>query len=389
MNAKADKKIRIAYLINHFGKGGGTENQLAILIRNIDRTRFEPHLLIMKPLWEEVNLDFGCKVTFLNTTSFLSLKFPAVLWRLVRYLRQHRIDIIQMFFFDARILGVMAGKLAGIKRIVASRRDFGYNLPDNRLSVLRFLRRFVDYMLVNAHRVKSMVVEKELFPAERITVIHNGVELDSNGGNDPLEEQGITLDDSRPILGMVANLRPVKRIDRFIDVASRLKRKDVQFVLIGWGPDPEKYWQMAREKGIMDRISTAHIVHDIDLIIKRFDVALLTSQSEGLSNSLIEYCLCGKPAAAFDIGGNAEILENDVTGYIIEDGDTTTMAEKVDYLLDHPDIAAEMGRKSAERAKEMFGVSKMVSSTEDFYKMIMQSNKDRKTAVVEENHVPG
>ncbi len=367
MSSTADKKIRIAYLINHFGKGGGTENQLATLIRNIDRTRFEPHLLIMKPLWEEVDLDFGCKVTFLNTTSFLSFRFPLVLFRLVKYLRRNRIDIIQMFFFDARILGVMAGKLAGTSRIVASRRDFGYNLSDNRLRVLKFLRRFVDYMLVNAHRVKSMVTEKELFPAERITVIHNGVELESNGGNDPLGEQGIKLDDSRPVLGMVANLRPVKRIDRYIEVAASISREDVQFVLIGRGDEAEEYQQMAAQKGIADRLYIVQIVHDIDQAIRRFDVALLTSQSEGLSNSLIEYCLCEKPAVAFDIGGNAEILDDGVTGYIVPDGDIAAMTGKVDYLLDNPEFAAEMGRKSAARAQEMFSISKMVRLTEKFY----------------------
>ena len=367
----SDKKIRIAYLINHFGKGGGTENQLATLIRHLDRSRFEPHLIILKPLWEEVDLNFGCEVTFLNITSFISLKFPRALWQLVRYLRRNRIDILQLFFFDARILGVMAGKLAGIKKIVACRRDFGYNLSVNRLRVLRFLRHLVDYMLVNAHRVKAMVAEKELFPAEKITVIHNGVRLESNGGVDPLVEQGIILDSSRPVLGMVANLRPVKRIDRFIEVAAGLKRKDVQFVLIGWGRDPEQYWDMASDKGIMDRVYSAHIVHDIDQIIRRFDVALLTSQSEGLSNALIEYCLCGKPAVAFDIGGNAEVIEDGETGYILPDGDVQGMIEKVDYLLDHPNFAAEMGRKSAALAQERFSIRKMVNANERFYEMIL------------------
>jgi glycosyltransferase involved in cell wall biosynthesis len=387
MSPTDNKKIRIAYLINHFGKGGGTENQLATLIRNIDRDRFIPHLIVLIPLWEETDLNLDCEVIFLDITSFLSFKFPLGFCRLVGLLRRLRIDILQMFFFDARILGVLAGKLAGVKKIVACRRDCRYNLDHWRLKMYRFLGRFVDYMLVNAHRVREMVTETEKFSHDRITVIHNGIQLESSRGNDPLAEHGLILNRSRPVVGMVANLRPVKRIDRFLEVAAKLNSRNVQLILIGWGRDPEKYKQMAKDLGIYDRFFMEHINHDVDQIIKKFDVALLTSQSEGLSNSLIEYCLCEIPTVAFNIGGNAEILDDGVTGYIVPDGDIAAMTEKVDYLLENPNFATEMGRKSAARAREMFSISKMVKSTEEFYEMIIQSDNRKAPSRSEDANV--
>jgi glycosyltransferase involved in cell wall biosynthesis len=388
-----DRKIRIAYLINHFGQGGGTENQLTALIKNIDRSRFEPCLIIMQPLWEvmislfeKMKLELDCKVVFLDITSFASLRAPFALWRVVRLLRKRRIDILQMFFFDARIFGAVAGKLAGVEKIVACRRDFGYNASANQMKILRFFNRFVDHILVNANRVAGMVAETEKFPLNKITCVYNGVEIVSTGNPCPLESNGVILDPNRPVVGIVANLRPVKRIDRFLQMASRIKDKSVQFVIIGKGKEPEKYYKMARELGLADRTYFKSIIHDVDKVMQSFTVGVLTSQSEGLSNSLIELSLNGIPTVAFDVGGNVEIIEDGKTGFILPDDDVAGLTEKVEYLLENPKIAIEMGKQGKIRAEKLFSMKKMVKSTEDFYLQILNMSETKQIDSVREIH---
>lgn len=389
-----NKKIHIAYLINHFGQGGGTENQLAVLIKNIDRSRFQPYLFIliplwddMTPLWEKMKVDLRCEVVFLNLTSFISFKAPLALWRLVRLLRSRRIDILQMLFFDARILGAVAGTLAGVRKIVACRRDFGLNVSSRQLKIIKFFNRFIDHVLVNAHRVAQMVTETEKFPFNKITCVYNGVKITPTNNPCPLEEHGVHLDPDKPVVGMVANLRVIKRIDRFLKMASRLKNKSVQFVIIGWGREPEKYYKMAEELHIADRTHFRFINHDVDKIMQRFTVGLLTSQSEGLSNSLIELALNGIPTVAFDVGGNAEIIEDGKTGFILPDDDITGLTQKVEYLLEHPEIALEMGRQGKLRAEIMFNVERMVQGTADFYLRLLDRSEAGQNDSIREIHV--
>lgn len=389
-----DGKVRIAYLINHFGRGGGTENQLAILIKNIDRNRFEPYLIVMIPLrddmipvWEDMKLSLGCEVIFLNLTSFASLKAPLVLWRLVRLLRSRRIDILQMFFLDARILGSVAGRLGGVRKVVACRRDFGFNVNARQLRIIRFFNHFVDHVLVNANRVALMVAETEKFPLSKITCVYNGVKIESTDNPCPLEEHGVHLDPDRPVVGIVANLRLIKRIDRFIEMASRLRNKSVQFVIIGLGRELEKYHRMAEELGVADRTYFRYINHDVDKIMRRFTVGVLTSQSEGLSNSLIELSLNEIPTVAFDVGGNAEVIEDGKTGFVLPDGDVAGLTEKVEYLLENPEVAIEMGKRGKVRAEKMFSVEKMVKATEDFYLRLLNASEIGRSASVRDFHV--
>jgi glycosyltransferase involved in cell wall biosynthesis len=117
-------------------------------------------------------------------------------------------------------------------------------------------------------------------------------------------------------------------------------------------------------------------VHDI---IGRFTVGILTSASEGLSNVLIEYALCGIPSVAFGVGGNSEIIVDGETGYVVPDGDEALMAEKIDFLLENPEVLKKFGQIARDMADAKFSVKNMVSKAEEFYIRILDEiAKDRK-----------
>jgi glycosyltransferase involved in cell wall biosynthesis len=101
------------------------------------------------------------------------------------------------------------------------------------------------------------------------------------------------------------------------------------------------------------------------------DVGVLTSESEGLSNVLIEYALAGVPAVAFDIGGNREVIVPDVTGLLIEPFDEEQMTAKIEHLLEHPEQSMKMGAKAVAMSRERFSVDAMVRATERFYEEIL------------------
>jgi glycosyltransferase involved in cell wall biosynthesis len=98
---------------------------------------------------------------------------------------------------------------------------------------------------------------------------------------------------------------------------------------------------------------------------------VLASDSEGLSNVLIEYALAGIPAVAFDVGGNGEIIAHDRGGFVLPNGDIDLLARKLDQLINDKELAESLGRTAAEVARERYDVKNMVKKTEDFYLKIL------------------
>ncbi len=183
------------------------------------------------------------------------------------------------------------------------------------------------------------------------------------------------ISEDAPVVGIIANLRPVKRIDRFIEVASMIKNKNCHFIIVGWAKDRKVLLREIDRRGLNDRMHFVYSVDNVYQYLKLFDIGVLTSASEGLSNSLIEYSLSGSPSVAFDVGGNSEIIEDGETGYIIKDGDKESMATKIDLLIENKKQARQLGEKAIQFSRAAFSIEKMVSKTESFYETILGSNR--------------
>jgi glycosyltransferase involved in cell wall biosynthesis len=364
-------KIPIVYILDNFYRGGGTENQLAALIDNIDRERFIPYVLNLRTQWPGKSIDVDCEVVYLNTDSVFSLQGVQAIREVARFLKEKKARILQIYFYESRIVGALAGKLAGIEKMVFCRRDFGWWHNSRMLFVMRQLARLAHYFIVNAEAVRKLVARTEKFPAENIEVIYNGVELAPLAGATELKRNDFDIPDGAPIIGLVANYRPVKRIDRLVSAASRMENRQAHFIVVGTGPLEDDLKQQAAELGVGERFHFYHAPHGVYYLLKLFDIGVLTSDSEGLSNVLIEYALAGKPAVAFDVGGNGEIIADDQSGFVLPNGDVDLLAKKLDQLIDDKELAESLGRTAAAVARERYEVKNMVKKTEDFYLKIL------------------
>lgn len=366
-----DEKIRIAYVIDNFYRGGGTENQLAILIDHLDRTRFTPYVFNLKPKWGDNGIDIDCEVIYLNVSSLLSISMIKAVLNIARFLRKKKVDILQLYFLESRLVGTLAGRLARMKKIVFCRREMGWWYTSGKLKLTQVMARLSHYCLVNAHAIKKLVAETEKFPAEKIEVIHNGVELKQRGEGMPKVKADFGIPENAPVVVMVANLRPVKRIDRLINCAAKMENKAAHFLIVGEGPLLNDLKSQAESLGIGERVHFYYAREGVYDILKLSTIGVLTSDSEGLSNVLIEYAFAGIPTVAFDTGGNHEVIEDGQTGFIIPRGDEKMMSEKIDRLLNSREESSRMGETARQNAREKFSVAAMVKKTEDFYVRIL------------------
>jgi len=368
-------KIPIVYILDNFYRGGGTENQLATLIENLDRDKFEPYVLNTRPQWPGKSIEINCEVTYLDLENTLSFGAIKTIKRVSDYLKEKKAQILHVFFLDSRIIGTLAGKLAKVNKIVYSRRDFGWWYTAKGLFIARRLASMSDFCVVNANAIKKLVAESEYFPLDKIEVIYNGVDFCPRPNAEVFSKGKFGIPEDAPVIGMVANLRPVKRIDRFISIAEKIKNKAAHFIMVGEGSLKERLQKEVSGAGLSDRFHFTHTVDGVYNMLQLFDIGILTSESEGLSNVLIEYALAGLPVVAYDTGGNSEIVFNGETGYILPDGEIDRFAEKIDILLEDKNLMTQYGNKAIEIARDRYLVETMVKKTEDFYMSILNKNR--------------
>ncbi len=359
-------KIEIAFLIDDCRRGGGTENQLHNLISNIDEDRFSWHVFNLRPCPVD-HCEVDSQVTWLGVERLLSLAALKAGWHMFRYLRKRKVKILQAFFYDSRVFGVILGRLARVPRIIVCRRDIGWWHTPFKLMALRATAKIADRCLVNSMAVKEMVVYSEQIPSEKVVVVYNGVDdpFLRSKGRDIRKEFNISPNSL--VVGMIANFRPVKRGDLFLEAAARVRDQRVRFLMVGSGPLEPALKEKARELNLEGRVNFFHTIDDIPAVLEAMEIGVLTSESEGLSNVLIEYGFAGLPALAFDTGGNKEVIRDGKTGFVVPLHDLEDMVDKLNTLVGDKNLRNEMGAEARSFVEEAFSISSMCRATEKFY----------------------
>ncbi|RLC11163.1 MAG: hypothetical protein DRI24_19210 [Deltaproteobacteria bacterium] len=374
-------KLRVAFFIDSWRPGSGTENQLKGMLDHFDPSLVEAELFTLRnEIPPDLRREFPCPVTCLGVGSLLSPKSILGYASLVSRLRKGRFDVAMIYFVDSNLYMVPACRWAGIESIVINRRDMGYWYEPGILKKLQMVNRAADYFLANSQAVKNQVILHEGFQPERIHVLPNGIwnaevgyisqsrETGSNRFNLPLEKR---------FVGITASLRPVKRVDRFLQVAAVVSAavSDVHFLVAGKGGLLPELQGQAEKLGIGSRVHFLGQVDDVPNLLAKFDIGVLTSESEGLSNSLMEYALAGVPAVTFDTGGNKEVVMEGETGFLVQEGDTDAMAGKVIDLLEDSSLRTRMAQRGREECLQRFSSEKIMAEIMTFLKGIHKAGR--------------
>jgi len=368
--------IRILYLLDVLDGFGGTEKQLRELIGHMDRSSFASMVVTLYSLDTSHEAEFSrlrCPTRCLRIRKLLSTDGLRAALHLASEIRRQHIDIVHTFFPDAGILGTIAGKLAGV-RVVIGRRDLGYWYTSSYLRVLRVLQRFVDTYLVNSQAVRSVVSRSEGVELAKVEVIYNGFfNLPSSPSRLTLSDLGFP--EGAKLVGIVANLRPTKRLDRFVEMAAGIRDRQTCYLIVGHGEQRNALIEQARRAGLNGRFHITHTIHDVLEIVRLFTVGVLTSESEGLSNTLVEYGLEGVPAVAFDVGGNREVIEDQGSGFLVSPYDVDILRRRVEEILADETLRARLGLRAQVACTTRFAGTRMVDKTQTFYESLVRPQR--------------
>lgn len=385
----APRPIRIAYFITAL-ETGGSERSLVQLLAGLPPDEYEKHVICLSgfgPLEGDARatgavlhdigyprLRSGGKIQWKRLPGVL-LTFP----RLVRTLRRIRPDVLHTMIPVCNVLGAMAGRIARIPHLVCTKLSLGIYRDKNPAMAWFEDRTDPVFNLVHCKSVGILqdVARREPIDVGRMRVVYNGLDTSRYGeaaGDRDLIRDSLGIPRSAPVIGMVANLWAYKGHLDMIDAAAGLVRNWPNLRLFFVGRDEgmgKELKKRAEHHGIGRNLILAGERRDIPACMRAMDVLVSASHEEGFSNVLLEGMATGLPIVATSVGGNPEAVVEEETGFLVPPGSPQELARAVRFLLEHPDVAGQMGSAGRRRVENCFSRKAMVNGLRELYSELL------------------
>ncbi len=377
--------MKVLMLIDSLVKGG-RERRLIELLKGFakyDDIELALVLFSKKVEYQEIH-DMGLPIYYLERKP---KKDPRVFWRFFKICQKEQPDIVHSWGTMPSIYAIPTVKLLGIKFINASIADAPENLSwrDSRWLRSKLIFPFCDAVVGNS---KAGLSAYEA-PKHKSFCFYNG--FDFRRVETLEDEQSVREQYQIPdgmITGMVGAFFDRKDYETYLKAAIRYldQRKDMTFLAIGDGPNLERFKAMVPTHH-RDRILFTGMVHNVESLVNTFDIGVLATYTEGISNSIMEYMVLGKPVIASDGGGTKELVINNDTGYLIPQRDTDSLFESLNILSKSEELRVKFGANGQHRIHSVFTLDRMKKDYYRLYQQLMNNealDKQKNTASLSE-----
>ncbi len=285
----------------------------------------------------------------------------------VEVAKLHQIDIFHAHMPKAHVLAGIAGCL--IKRPVAAA-IHGMNITSHELGIARAVG---SHLITNCQEAYSQALAMGI-PSKRVSIVRNSVEIarlaTTNTGKKL--RHSIAQSGDPVIVGFVGRLEHEKGPDQFLRAAQQVLHlnPDVHFALIGEGSMEDELRDLTKQLNIGDHVHFLGWQQDPAEIYPGLDIVVHTSRSDGTSLVLLEAMSFAKPTVGMAVGGVREIIENQVTGLIVGQGDWEGVAIKINELVNDPAKRSAMGQAARERVERLFNVAVNTNTTANILRKI-------------------
>jgi glycosyltransferase involved in cell wall biosynthesis len=371
-------RVRLFLMTNNF-ETGGSERQFSVLAQNLRREQFQVHLGCISNTGPFAK-DLGEVPEFWLGTNLYGWKSWRTRLRLGRDLRQRNIQIAHAFDFYTNLTLIPAARFAGVPVVIGSQRQLGDLLTPWQFRAQAAAFRFCDAVVCNSQAAADRLADDGL-SRDKLVVIGNALPA-AAFASVPAAWPRRPLSGAHGALrvGMVARMNArYKNHSGFLRIAKRISQKmgnvEVEFLLAGDGPLRNQLEREAQALGIGDRVIFLGDRRDIPAVMASLDVAVLTSDSESLSNVILEAMAAGLPVVAYRVGGNPELVSSEdgklQRGELISAGDEAGFAAAVERLLATPSMRAQFGQNARKFAEENFGLENVRACYEACYRSLL------------------
>lgn len=361
-------RIRILQVIQSLDFGG-LERVVINLVRNLDLSHFKCDVLCLRQFGrfaDELRSE-GFTVTTFDMGRGKSLAVPS---RLATFIREGLYDIVQTHDTTPLLYVAFAKMFYQRFRHIYTEHSGIYScLPRHRtMTALALLS--VDHAVMVSQNLFAYY--NGHFPMYKppMSIIYNGLDFPASP-YDARESvcHEFSIPPAANIVGTAVRFYPQKGLRFLVEAIPLVLRAfpETRFLLIGDGVERSMLEQKVNELGISERVVFTGFRPDISRLIGAMDIYVLPSLWEGLPLALIEALMVEKAVIATSVGGNPELIENDVSGFLVPPGESEPLAAKLNQLLGSDDLRQSTARRGAEFVHEYFSLQRMVDSYQSLY----------------------
>ena len=350
----ATEKLVVALLIPSLCYGGA-ERQVVEVARNLDRSRFETHIILLEDYMPILPEDDELR-RFVHVIEKHGKFDVSVVWRLAALFKKLNVQVVHSFLFFSEIATRLAATMVGIRPRIGSERNTQYKMAKFRYVFLQATIGLADLIVANSTAGAKFHSNLYKLPASRYRVVHNGVDIARFRVRDRDEcKKNLGLDETALIIGMFASFKKQKNhIELFRAMQPVVKKfPQVRLLLVGdtllndFGDTVEYKAEVKRvqhECGLDDTVIVLGNRTDVELIYSACDFTVLPSLHEGTPNVVLESMACGVAALVTDVSDNAMLVTDGQDGLVVAANDTNALQQKLEMLCGDAVLRALLGR---------------------------------------------
>lgn len=358
---------------------GGLQFVVFNLLKSIDRAKYRPFLgclLNTKPL-ESAFKGIDVQFISLNKPANLDVFLP---FKLAKILKEKDISLIHTHNTGPYLYGAIAARLAGVPVIIHT--EHGRTFPDKKrlMRAEKILSIFTNQIISVSNILKQNLMRYENISSNKIRVVHNGIDVDrfcrrpSHEAKAIKKELGFEPDDF--IIGNVARLDTVKDHENLIKAYAVVQEKvpQAKLLIIGEGPLKNEIVKLVNELEISQNVTFLSARKDIPELLNVIDIFVLSSRNEGISLTLLEAMASERAVIATEVGGNKEIIQHRLNGFLVPPSDFIKLSGAILELLNNKDLAMNLAIEARKTILMKFSVSAMTRQYEEVYAKYLKQN---------------
>jgi len=343
-----NRKINIALMWAKYAHGITSVNDLVL---GLDRQRFNIIFIYLSGYGVERNLikEAGYEVFYLSNVELLNAFRFSILFKLVKILKAHDVDIIHCHAHKPTVYGAIAAALARTPVVMAHVHGMGRSANLRRKLTNFLLFRRIDRIVPVAEGVRKDILRSNwLLSEQKLSVLENSVDyrrFAEVSTTKAAAKAGLSVVPANAfVFATIGRLGPYKGhaflISAFVKVKERLP--SAHLLVVGQGPLKEQLQQQVAQVGLYDSVYFLGQRDDIPRILRAIDALVLPSiASEGMPRVILEAMAARVPCVATDVGGVPEVINSDRIGWLVPSKEPHALAAAMMAVASMPKAEVE------------------------------------------------